>query len=144
MASSRVYVPSASEQKCRICSSASARAEVERLLGRLGETDPVIGKVTLAGIVALFERMDGRSISLSSLKRHRAKHVSTAKAPSDGEVPSPEWEQDSEMQALIEEMGELAKSVRLAPSALLDLQSRMWLIQTRRKLAAGVPVPISS
>src|SRR6185503_12288006 len=100
MAQARVYQQVASEPRCLVCSS-SAREEMERLLGMLGEDDPILGKVTLAGITALYEKMDGRQCSTSSIKRHR-KHVREVEAGADGEVPAPEWEEeDSELGALI-------------------------------------------
>ena len=132
----------ATEVRCRICSS-TARAEVERLLGCLGDTDPVLGKITLAGIAALFEKMDGRQISTSALKRHRSLHASKIDAEAE-ESAEPAWMEDDDLQALIAEIGEMAAQPRVSPAALLNLQQRLYLLDLRRKLARGEKVAVTA
>ena len=105
--------------------------------------------VTLAKIAAFFEKVDGRKVSTSSLKRHFRLHVREAteaeeEAAAAGAELAPGWAEDEELQAVIGEMGELARAPVIDPNRVLQLQQKLWIIEARRKLAAGQKVVITS
>ena len=136
--------PVSTQVRCRICAS-PRRGEIETLLSRLGEVDETFGKLTLDGIAkrAIPALDGGEPSSASALKRHRLRHAQKVVSPGGSEPPAA-WEEDSELQALIAEVGELAAQPRVSPAALLNLQQRLYLLDLRRRLARGESVAVTA
>lgn len=132
-------VPTGTAVRCRICQS-PARATVDDLLGRLGEKDDALGTITLGGIVALFSKLDpGKTVSLTSLKRHRKLHSrkATHAEMESGEKVVPDWKTDEDWSSLVAYVDALVGQEQIRPSQLLQLQQKLWLLEARRKLKRG-------
>jgi hypothetical protein len=136
-----------SEPKCRVCQS-PRRAEADALIARLGEEDPKLGVISLGSLSeSILPLLLGRSLSPSSIKRHRQLHCVRVEEDGDtaaGEVLPAVWNDDGELSALIEEVGALATAERVSPTALLQLQQRLWLLDLRRRLQRGEAVTVTA
>ena len=131
-----------SEPKCSICKS-ERRAEADEWIARRGETDDAHGRITYAVLVDRILPLLGVKTSVSSVKRHVARGHSV-KAEAEAESVAPAWEDDESLQALIEEVGEMAAQPRVSPAALLNLQQRLYLLDLRRRLARGESVAVTA
>jgi hypothetical protein len=136
--------------RCLICSS-PRRGEAEAWLARQGE--PSEHGVLTLGVLAekVLPLVLSKPISVSSIKRHLGKagglpHTELGGRGADSRAGAPvaAWLEDDELQAVIAEVDGLVAAERVSPSALLNLQQRLYLLDLKRRLARGESIAVTA
>lgn len=135
-------VKSRTEPRCIICAS-SNREQIDAYIARRGEM--VDGELMTWERLARYVvpiLLDGKQLSTSALKRHfgterHSRLVSeevTDAAPAEGEGGEPDGD-PADVLGQIDAL--LAGGEFISPTGLLHVQLRAYLLELRRKLAAG-------
>ncbi len=126
------------ETRCAVCASGRA-SDVNGWLGKLAD-----GEASWADVEKAAEVLLGKPVSLSALKRHRAKHCQVL---DDGQASERE-QADAKDRESIDELftrvlGENWEASVPSPEAVLELQRALWARETYKDALEGRPIKVS-